>query len=165
MVLEPVLDATVVEVVLEVARQRHHLLLCRELAQANAAFILVGEIFLVPANLKELSEHLSRLFQLPAFTLRPLIPVIEEVGNKAGEHDSPQNENYCRERSDYQGDMVCQLQHVDHFFAACRWGLDDSHEVLERPVAKCTVVVHTQSKCEAEELLIVPWTAINAVND
>ena len=101
MILEPVFDATLVEVVLKVAWQHSHLLLWLELSQADAAFVLVGENLGVPLQTVHLSEHLLILTGVHACSLRSLEALKEEVVDEAREQHCANDENYCWESTNY----------------------------------------------------------------
>ena len=83
MILEPVFDAPLVEVVLEVARQHRHLLLRLKFSQADAALVLVCESLWVPLQAVDFSNHLFSLALLQPRSLSTLKPLEEEVRDEA----------------------------------------------------------------------------------
>ena len=85
MVFEPVFDAILVKVVLDVARQQDYALLGFKLAEADAALVLIREALRAPLDLEHFVEHLLRLPLLSSVVLRPLKPFIEEVGDETRE--------------------------------------------------------------------------------
>ena len=85
MILEPVLDASFVEVVLEVTWKRHHILLWFKLTQTDAALVQVRKFLCTPLHSEHFVEHLCHFALLLAGPLSPLEPLVEEVRDKAGE--------------------------------------------------------------------------------
>ena len=85
MIFEPVFDAALVKVVLNIAWKCHDTLLRFEFAKADAAFILICKNLWIPIELKHLVEHLCVLSVLLANLLLSLESFVEEVRNKACE--------------------------------------------------------------------------------
>ena len=154
-ILEPILDAALVKVVLQVAWKCHDALLWLEFAEADAALVLVGQALRTPVNLEHLFEHLRRLTRLGPHLLCPLNSVVEEVGDETGEKDCAENENDGRERSNDQCHVVHEFEHGHWFFSAGWRCLHNSSEVLKSPETECAVIVHRQSERKTKECLIV----------
>ena len=85
MIFEPVFDAALVKVVLNIAWKSHDTLLRFEFAKADAALILISKNLWIPIELKHLVEHLCVLSVLLANLLLSLESFIEEVRNEACE--------------------------------------------------------------------------------
>ena len=85
MILEPILNAVLMKVVLNVTGQYDYTLLRFKLAETDAALVLIREALGAPLNLEHFVEHLLRLPLLSSVVLRPLKPFIEEVGDEARE--------------------------------------------------------------------------------
>ena len=85
MIFEPVFDAALVKVVLNIAWKCHDTLLRFEFAKADTALILISKNLWIPIELKHLVEHLCVLSVLLANLLLSLESFVEEVRNKACE--------------------------------------------------------------------------------
>lgn len=165
MILEPVLDAALVKIVLYVARQRHDALFRLELTQANAALVLVRQALRAPLNLEHCIENLSCLTSLSTHLLRPMEPLVEEVGNEAGEEDGSEEEHYRWEGPNDQCNVVDQLQNRHWFLSTRGWCLHDASEVLQSPETESSVVVDAESERKAKEGLIVARCAVSSVDE
>jgi len=116
-ILKPVLNAALVKVVFKIARQRYDALLDLELAETDAALVLVGETFRAPLETEHFGQHLRCFALLSSQTLVSLDALVKEVRDEAGEKNGAQNEHDCGESSDDQGYVVNQLHHVHGLFA------------------------------------------------
>ena len=94
------------EVVLEVAGECHNLLTVFELAEADAALVLISQCLRVPAEGEHFVEHLSRFSLLQPGPLSSLEPLYEEVGDEAGEKDGAEEEDDSWEGAYYQSYVI-----------------------------------------------------------
>lgn len=146
MVFEPVLDTACVEIVLDVAGQRHHWLFRLKFSKTDAALILIRQYLRRPLDSKHLLQHRGAPPLVLSLQLRLLEPLVERVGDEASEHYCSQDEHYRWEGTDYQDHMVNQFDYRNRGFAAGRRCLHHSEEVFECPEAECSVPVEAKSE-------------------